>query len=120
MVKEREIEYLQNALYKAHMSEMSVYENGDMLIGPVNSKYVKDGIISISKNELLLIDDETGERYGKTYQDVYDILVDWCVIDEMNLTPKEMQIVLRWLKKHDVKINESDNEYSKLGGTINE
>ena len=65
----RAIEYLQGMLYAAKMGEMSVYENGDSPISNINSKYLnEEGAISIKENELLLIDDYTQERYGKTAQ----------------------------------------------------
>lgn len=110
-MKQRKIEYIQTALYRAKMGDLSIYENGDCLIAPVPEEFVKNGIISIPENELLLIDDETFERYGKTSQEVYELLKDWLVIDEMNLNKEEYSEVIMFFVNHGVKVDEEDLKY---------
>lgn len=111
----REIEFLQRMLYAAKMPDMSVYEKGDNPIAKVSKKYLdSEGKIKIEENELLLIDDVSQIRYGRTAQDVYDILVDWNVIAEVNAQPYAMAIVLNWFNKKGVITDIKLNEYAKI------
>lgn len=102
---EKGIELLQTALYRAKMGDMSVYQNGDNPIAELPTKYLLNGIISIPNNELLLIEDGIdGERFGKTYHDVFEILVNWYVISDMNLSQEEMKSLLSWFESFGVNV----------------
>lgn len=110
-MEKRVIELLQTMLYRANMGDMSVYENGDNLITdtPLPCSYLNVyGRISIPKNHLLLVEDSTGKRYGKTYQDVYEILTNWCVIDEMNASKEELVKLYKWFMSHGVILSPVD------------
>ncbi len=111
----RAIEFLQNMLYAAKQNDMSIYENGDKPISNVINMWLdKNGRIAINNDELLLIDDYSQERFGKTSQEVYDILVEWNVLTEVNARPHQMAIILDWFKKKGVTICDRLEKYARM------
>lgn len=110
------INLLQDILYRANMNDLSVYENGDRPIAKLPKRYVKDGRISISDKQLLLVEDSPkGHRFGRTCQSVFEILRNWCVLDKMNLTPKEARDLVLWFELKGVIIDNEFKEYANIG-----
>ena len=107
------INLLQEILYRANMNDMSVYQNGDKPIAKIPNRDIENGRIKISANQLLLIEDGSrGHRFGRTYQSVFDILRNWCVLDKMNLSPSEAKELITWFESYGVKIDDGFIEYA--------